>query len=130
MKDYLPLVTHMHLKDYKGWQYYGGYCPWYGHGRYSRYFEDAESQGLEVGVMVELDPSKGWTNDPSRNGQNDQSLFGKDGLQVPHIVIRLSQRPICDCGLLRTPPPSSSLGQLLLPGLDFGAGCGVGWQVA
>ena len=27
VKDFLPLVKHMHLKDYKGWQYYSGYCP-------------------------------------------------------------------------------------------------------
>src|SRR5580704_19691392 len=27
IKDFLPLVKHMHLKDYKGWKNYSGYCP-------------------------------------------------------------------------------------------------------
>src|SRR6201996_4075614 len=59
VKDYLPLVTHMHLKDYKGWPYYGGYCP-LGMGGVDipAILKMVESKGLEVGVMVELDPSK------------------------------------------------------------------------
>ena len=27
VKDFLPILKHMHLKDYKGWEYYSGYCP-------------------------------------------------------------------------------------------------------
>jgi len=27
VKDFLPIVNHMHLKDYNGGEYYGGYCP-------------------------------------------------------------------------------------------------------
>jgi inosose dehydratase len=27
VKDFLPIVVHMHLKDFCGWKYYGGYCP-------------------------------------------------------------------------------------------------------
>jgi inosose dehydratase len=59
VKDFLPLVTHMHLKDYKGWQWYEGYCP-LGMGVVDvpAILNMMEKHGLETGVMVELDPSK------------------------------------------------------------------------
>jgi inosose dehydratase len=58
VKDFLPLVTHMHLKDYKGWQYYSGYCP-LGMGAVDipAILEMVESAGQNPDVMVELDPS-------------------------------------------------------------------------
>jgi inosose dehydratase len=58
VKDFLPLVTHMHLKDYKGWQYYSGYCP-VGMGTVDipAILDMVESAGQNPDVMVELDPS-------------------------------------------------------------------------
>jgi inosose dehydratase len=58
VKDFLPLVTHMHLKDYKGWQYYSGYCP-LGMGTVDipAILDMVESAGQNPDVMVELDPS-------------------------------------------------------------------------
>jgi inosose dehydratase len=59
VKDYLPLVTHMHLKDYKGWQWYEGYCPLgMGEVNIPAILKLMEDKGLETGIMVELDPSK------------------------------------------------------------------------
>src|SRR5260370_3754289 len=26
VKDFVPILKHMHIKDYKGWEYYGGGC--------------------------------------------------------------------------------------------------------
>ena len=57
IKDFLPLVKHMHLKDYKGWKFYSGYCP-LGRARsilpaFSNTLEDAHQQ---ANIMVELDP--------------------------------------------------------------------------
>ena len=87
VKDYLPLVTHMHLKDYKGWPQYGGYCP-LGMGVVDipAILKMVESKGpskLSDGGIGSLER---WTDDTSRNGQNDQSLSRKDGLRVPHIA--------------------------------------------
>jgi inosose dehydratase len=60
VKDYLPLVRHLHLKDYNGGQNYLGYCP-VGQGKVDvpailALVEKADIQGM---VMVELDPSRG-----------------------------------------------------------------------
>lgn len=56
VKDFLPLVQHMHLKDYSGGQEYLGYCP-LGHGKVDipailSMMEGRQTSGL---VMVELD---------------------------------------------------------------------------
>lgn len=58
VKDYLPLVRHMHLKDYSGGPDYLGYCP-LGQGKVDvrsilDMVKKADMQGM---VMVELDPS-------------------------------------------------------------------------
>ena len=57
VKDFLPLVKHMHLKDYKGWQWYSGYCP-LGMGTVDipTILDMVEGVGLNPDVMVELDP--------------------------------------------------------------------------
>lgn len=59
VKDFLPLVTHMHLKDYKGWDAYQGYCP-LGKGvvDIKDILDMAESGGQNPDIMVELDSSK------------------------------------------------------------------------
>ena len=56
VKDFLPLVQHMHLKDYSGGQEYLGYCP-LGQGKVNipailSMMEGRQTAGL---VMVELD---------------------------------------------------------------------------
>lgn len=56
VKDFLPLVEHMHLKDYSGGQEYLGYCP-LGQGKVDipailSMMEGRQTAGL---VMVELD---------------------------------------------------------------------------
>jgi len=58
VKDFLPIVTHMHLKDYKGWKYYQGYCPaGMGVVDIPAILHMMEEKGLETGIMVELDPT-------------------------------------------------------------------------
>lgn len=56
VKDFLPLVQHMHLKDYSGGQEYLGYCP-LGQGKVDlaailSIMNGRKTAGL---VMVELD---------------------------------------------------------------------------
>ena len=67
VKDYLPLVRHLHLKDYSGGDAYLGYCP-VGQGKVDipailALVKKADMQGM---VMVELDPSR---NMPEKAGE-------------------------------------------------------------
>jgi inosose dehydratase len=58
--DYLPLVRHMHLKDYAGGDAYLGYCP-LGQGKVDipAILDLAAKADMQGKVMVELDPSPG-----------------------------------------------------------------------
>jgi inosose dehydratase len=82
VKDYLPLVTHMHLKDYKGWPHYGGYCP-LGMGMVdiSSILKMVESKGLELGVMVELDPSNDGPMTPLETARASKAYLEKMGCE-------------------------------------------------
>jgi inosose dehydratase len=59
IKDFLPLVKHMHLKDYSGGEHYAGYCP-LGQGKVDlvQVLDLSESGGQNPNIMVELDSSK------------------------------------------------------------------------
>jgi inosose dehydratase len=82
VKDFLPLVTHMHLKDFKGWQYYGGYCP-LGMGvvDITAILNMVESKGLQTGVMVELDPSKDGPMTPLETAKVTKAYLEKMGFK-------------------------------------------------
>jgi len=60
VKDYLPLVHHMHLKDYDGGPAYQGYCP-LGRGKVDipAILDMVEKANMQGRIMVELDPSRG-----------------------------------------------------------------------
>jgi inosose dehydratase len=60
VKDYLPLVRHMHLKDYSGGDAFLGYCP-LGQGRVNvrAILAILAKANAQPTVMVELDPSPG-----------------------------------------------------------------------
>ena len=59
VKDYLPLVRHMHLKDYSGGDAYLGYCP-LGQGQVDipAILDLAAQADMQGKVMVELDGSR------------------------------------------------------------------------
>jgi inosose dehydratase len=80
VKDFLPLVTHMHLKDYKGWRYYGGYCP-LGMGVVDipAILNMLESKNLRSGVMVELDPSNDGPMTPLETAKVTKAYLEKMG---------------------------------------------------
>lgn len=82
VKDYLPLVTHMHLKDYKGWQWYAGYSP-LGMGIVDlpAILDMMESKGLETGIMVELDPSKDGPMTPLETAKTSKAYLEKRGFR-------------------------------------------------
>lgn len=60
VKDYLPLVRHMHLKDYDGGPNFLGYCP-LGQGKVDipAILDMVEAANMKGMIMVELDPSRG-----------------------------------------------------------------------
>ena len=61
VKDFLPVIEHLHLKDYSGGPEYQGYCP-LGQGKVNleAILDLMESKGTLKGmVMVELDSSPG-----------------------------------------------------------------------
>jgi inosose dehydratase len=82
VKDFLPLVTHMHLKDYKGWQWYEGYCP-LGMGMVDipAILDLMEKKGLETGIMVELDPSKNGPMSPLETEKVSKPYLEKRGFK-------------------------------------------------
>ena len=80
VKDFLPLVSHMHLKDYKGWQYYSGYCP-LGMGQVDvrGILDMVESAHQNPDIMVELDPSADGPMTPLQTLQTSKAYLQKLG---------------------------------------------------
>jgi inosose dehydratase len=58
VKDFLPVVRHVHMKDFDGGEHYLGYCP-LGQGKVdvATLCDLLESSGNDLMVMAELDPS-------------------------------------------------------------------------
>ncbi|RZU29717.1 sugar phosphate isomerase/epimerase family protein [Edaphobacter modestus] len=80
VKDFLPLVKHMHLKDYKGWDAYVGYCP-LGMGTVDieAILNMVESGGQQPDILVELDPSKDEPMAPLQTVQKTKTYLQKLG---------------------------------------------------
>jgi inosose dehydratase len=58
VKDFLPIVRHVHMKDFNGGEHYLGYCP-LGQGKVNiaALVDLLESSGNDLMIMAELDPS-------------------------------------------------------------------------
>jgi inosose dehydratase len=58
VKDFLPVVRHVHMKDFDGGEHYLGYCP-LGQGKVdvAALCDLLDSSGNDLMVMAELDPS-------------------------------------------------------------------------
>jgi len=80
IKDFLPLVKHMHLKDYKGWQNYSGYCP-LGMGLVdiTGVLNSLEEAHQQANIMVELDPSNNAPMTPLETAQTSKAYLQKLG---------------------------------------------------
>jgi inosose dehydratase len=65
IKDFLPVIRHVHMKDFDGGQHYLGYCP-LGLGKVDIAGVSAllESSGKDLMIMCELDPSGGQPHTP------------------------------------------------------------------
>jgi inosose dehydratase len=80
IKDFLSITKHMHLKDYKGWEHYSGYCP-LGMGQVDipgilNALEEARQQ---ANIMVELDPSNNPPMTPLETAKTTKEYLTKLG---------------------------------------------------
>lgn len=84
IKDFLPLVTHMHLKDYKGWNYYAGYCP-LGMGVVDipTVLNSLEEANQKADIMVELDPTGNAPMSPVETARVSKAYLEKLGYSFP-----------------------------------------------
>jgi inosose dehydratase len=80
VRDFLPLVKHMHLKDYKGWGSFGGYCP-LGMGTVDiqAILDMVERGGQTPDILVELDASKNEPMTPLETLQTTKAYLLKLG---------------------------------------------------
>jgi inosose dehydratase len=80
VKDFLPLVRHMHLKDFSGGEFFGGYCP-LGQGKVdlAGILHMLEKAGNKLDVMVELDPSPNAPMTPLQTAQISKAFLEKLG---------------------------------------------------
>jgi inosose dehydratase len=82
VKDYLPLIRHMHLKDYSGGPDYLGYCP-LGMGKVDipailDLVGNADMKGM---IMVELDPSRNMPMPAGETARVAKTYLGKLGCE-------------------------------------------------
>jgi inosose dehydratase len=80
VKDFLPLVAHMHLKDYRGGPDFAGYCP-LGMGKVdiAGILDMLDRSKNELDVMVELDPSPNAPMTPLETAQTSKAYLAKLG---------------------------------------------------
>jgi inosose dehydratase len=80
VKDFLPVVRHVHMKDFDGGEHYLGYCP-LGQGKVdaATLVDLLESSGNDLMIMAELDPSKGMPLTPLEAARINKTTLQKLG---------------------------------------------------
>jgi inosose dehydratase len=80
IKDFQSIVKHMHLKDYKGWEHYAGYCP-VGMGQVDipAILNGLEEAHQQANIMIELDPSANAPMSPAETAQTSKAYLVKLG---------------------------------------------------
>ena len=84
VKDFLPTVRHVHMKDFDGGPHYEGYCP-LGQGKVdvAGLCDLLDGSGNDLMIMAELDPSKGMPLAPL-----DAARINKETLQKLGFAFR------------------------------------------
>jgi inosose dehydratase len=84
VKDFLPVVRHVHMKDFDGGPHYEGYCP-LGQGKVdiAGLCDLLDKSGNDLMIMAELDPTKGMPLPPL-----DAASINKETLQKLGYVFR------------------------------------------
>jgi inosose dehydratase len=80
VKDFLPAIRHVHLKDYNGGEHYLGYCP-LGQGtvNLAAIVDLLEGSGHDLMIMAELDPSPKMPLSPLEAARIDRTGLEKLG---------------------------------------------------
>jgi len=80
LKDFLPVVRHVHLKDYNGGEHYLGYCP-LGQGKVdlAGVVDLLEASGNDLMIMAELDPSPNMPLSPLEAARIDKTALQQLG---------------------------------------------------
>jgi inosose dehydratase len=80
VKDLLPTVRHVHMKDFDGGPNYEGYCP-LGQGKVdiAALCDLLENSGNDLMIMCELDPSKGMPLPPLEAARINKQTMQKLG---------------------------------------------------
>jgi inosose dehydratase len=80
VKDFLPAVRHVHMKDFDGGEHYLGYCP-LGQGKVdvAALCDLLEGSGNELMIMAELDPSPNMPLPPLEAARINRSALQKLG---------------------------------------------------
>jgi inosose dehydratase len=80
VKDFLPVVRHVHMKDFDGGPNYEGYCP-LGQGKVdiAGLCDLLDKSGNDLMIMAELDPSKGMPLAPLEAARINKQALQKLG---------------------------------------------------
>lgn len=80
VKDFLPVIRHVHMKDYDGGEHYLGYCP-LGRGKVDigALCDLLERSGNDLMIMAELDPSPKMPLSPLEAARIDKQTLEKLG---------------------------------------------------
>jgi inosose dehydratase len=80
VKDFLPILKHMHLKDFAGGPHFAGYCP-LGQGKVdiAGILDTLEKANSDANVMVELDGSRDQPMTPLETAQISKAYLEKLG---------------------------------------------------
>ena len=90
VKDFLPVVRHVHMKDFDGGEHYLGYCP-LGQGKVdvAALVDLLDSSGNNLMIMAELDPSpKGMPLPPLEAARINKTTLTEAGLRVFRASVR------------------------------------------
>ena len=80
VKDFLPTIHHVHMKDFDGGEHYLGYTP-LGMGKVdlAGLCDLLEGSGNDIMIMAELDPSKGQPHTPLEAARINKETLQKLG---------------------------------------------------
>lgn len=82
VKDFLPLIHHLHLKDYLGGAAYVGYCP-LGQGKVNipAILDMMDGKSMSGMIMVELDSSADMPTTPLESATIARKYLDKEGVR-------------------------------------------------
>jgi inosose dehydratase len=86
VKDFLPVVRHVHMKDFNGGEHWLGYCP-LGQGKVdiAALAGLLESSGNDLMIMAELDPSPQMPLPPLESARINKAALQKLGYRFTEV---------------------------------------------